>query len=258
MDAGRDEPRHTIAMTTAPSCPGPGEVQAWYAGTHAFAGDPARISRWLARLRPEERRRYDQLRLPADRSMFLLGRAMARVLVGRALELSPADWTWSEGPRGRPQIADPVTTLRFNLAHSAGLVVCGLATGRDVGVDVEDLDRRQADPAVIRRYCSPAEADDILGRGDAWHERFLEYWTLKEAYLKARGLGIAVPLADVSFSLEPEPIRIEFLGRLTGTDARWAFHLTRATDRHVVAVAADAADGARPAIRFEELAARAL
>ena len=178
---------------------------------------------------------------------------MARVLVGRALDVGPHAWTWTEGPRGRPQVGDPDTRLRFNLAHSAGLVVCGLAHGRDVGVDVEDLGRRQTDPALVRRYCSPAEADDILERGDAWPDRFLDYWTLKEAYLKARGLGISVPLADLSFTLGPDGIGLTFLGRLAGTDPRWRFALARPTGRHVVAVAAEAADGVRPDIRLAAL-----
>jgi len=243
-------------MPTAPSCPQPGEVHAWHAGTHALTGD--RASHWLRALRPDERRRYDKYRLPADRAMFLLSRAMTRVLVAQALGCSPTEWEWREGPRGRPLIAEPDTPLRFNLAHSAGLVVCGLANGRDVGVDVEDLNRRQTDQAMVRRYCSPDEADEILSRGDGWRERFLEYWTLKEAYLKARGLGIAVALAELNFRLDPAPIRIEFLGQLTGTDPRWSFHLARATDRHVVAIAADMADGASPDIHLEALSADVL
>jgi 4'-phosphopantetheinyl transferase len=245
-------------MPTAPPCPRPGEVCAWHADIHTVTGDADRAARWLTTLTPAERSRYDQYRLPADRAMFLLGRAMARTLVGRALGRGPTDWVWREGPRGQPQIADPDTVIRFNLAHSAGLVVCGVANGRDVGVDVEDLNRRHTDRAVVRRYCSPDEADDIDDRGDAWRERFLEYWTLKEAYLKARGLGIAVPLADLSFRLDPPPIRLEFLGQLTGTDSRWTFRLARATDRHIVAIAADTADGIQPDIRLEALPADAL
>jgi 4'-phosphopantetheinyl transferase len=191
-----------------------------------------------------ERERYERFHGAEDRAMFLLGRVMARALVGRAAGVDPKAWQWREAPRGRPEIAWPATTLQFNLAHSAGLVVCALAAGRDVGVDVEDFERRPVEPAVVRRYCSPAEVADIERHGDRWHDRFLLYWTLKEAYLKARGLGIAVQLADISFSLDAgAPPRVGFLGSLAGTDTRWQFHVARPTERHVVAIAAASNDG---------------
>jgi 4'-phosphopantetheinyl transferase len=144
-------------------------------------------------------------------------------------------------------VANPATPLRFNLAHSAGLVLCAVACGRDVGVDVEDLRRRPVDPAVVRRYCSPAEIADIESQRDSWHDRFLRYWTLKEAYLKARGLGVAMPLAEISFTLDGDRATIAFLGSLAGTDARWGFFMAQPTDRHVVALAAATEDGVVPA-----------
>ena len=186
--------------------------------------------------------------------MFLLGRVMARVLVGHAIDMAPTAWEWKEGRHGRPEIGAPDVPVRFNLAHSAGLVVCVLGTGRDVGVDVEDLARRRIEPAVVRRYCSAEEIADIEAQpADTWHDRFLVYWTLKEAYLKARGLGIALPLADISFSLTAGTARISFVNSLAGTDDRWTFFLVRPTERHVVAVAASTADGVAPIFSVKPL-----
>ena len=180
--------------------------------------------------------------------MFLLGRVMARTLVGRALGLPAREWQWTEGPHGRPDIASPATPLRFNISHSARLVVCALATGRDVGVDVENLDRRAVEPAVVARYFAPAEIAEINVEATGWERRFLAYWTLKEAYLKARGIGISVQLADIAFALDqPEP-RIAFAGSMAGSETRWRFHLAQATPQHLLAVAASHADGLRPVI----------
>jgi len=179
--------------------------------------------------------------------MFALGREMARSLVGAALEVSPDAWTWREGPHGRPEIAEPASPLHFNLSHSAGVVVCALSRNRAVGVDVEDLTRRAPDPAIVTRYCSPAEAEDVCAQADGWRDRFLTYWTLKEAYLKARGLGISVHLSDISFTLAGgEQPRIGFLDSLAGTDERWRFHLTRLEPHHLAAVAVETVDGASP------------
>jgi 4'-phosphopantetheinyl transferase len=220
----------------------------WFVETGALFRLSARVSAAEAALEPAERERYHGYRHDADRLMFLAGRVMARALVARALGIAPGGWKWREGQRGRPEIDAPDTALRFNLAHSAGLVACALANGRDVGVDVEYLRRRPVDPQVIPRYCAPDEVRDIHAHGPhGWHDRFLLYWTLKEAYLKARGLGISVPLSDISFAVDGPSPRVNFLRSLAGTDNRWTFHVARPTTEHVLAVAAPS-DQAPPVI----------
>jgi 4'-phosphopantetheinyl transferase len=236
----------------APSEHASGEVRVWYAPVSDLA-DRDVLGQALTWLGPDERLRYERFSGDEDRRMFLLGRVMARVLVSEALGVAPTDWRWRDGVHGRPEIANPPTPLRFNLSHSAGIVVCAIAVGRDVGVDVEDLARRPVEPAVVRRYCSPEEILDIDAQRDRWHDRFLRYWTLKEAYLKARGLGISVTLADLSFSNDDSQPRIVLARSLQGGDERWVFRLAQPTDRHLIAVAAAAADGVRPDISVERL-----
>lgn len=229
------------------------EVRAYAASASAFAADTARVARVLGWMSDQERARYTRFRHDRDRSMFALGREMARTLVGDAIGTAPDVWVWREGPHGRPEIAHPDTDIHFNLSHSAGLVVCALARGRAVGVDVEDLTRRAPDAAVVSRYCSPTEVEDVHARGSAWPDRFLLYWTLKEAYLKARGLGISVHLSDISFALNDgagERARIAFSGSLAGTDDRWAFQVARLEPHHLMAVAIDASDGQSPSVEL--------
>ena len=84
----------------------------------------------------------------------------------RARGCAPTWWRWREGPNGRPEIDAPGTALHFNLAHSAHFEACALASGREVGVYVEDLNRwGPTDPALIRRFCSPDEAARHRGAG---------------------------------------------------------------------------------------------
>lgn len=241
-------------MNTVPPRSGGADVSVWYAETRdfPFLAEPDAPARWLTGV---DRQRYDRFAGDDDRRMFLLGRAMARSLVGAALGVPPAAWEWREGSHGRPEIARPATSVRFNLTHSAGLVACALADRCDVGVDVEDLQRRPVDPAVVARYCTPEEIADIAVSREGWHDRFLRYWTLKEAYLKARGLGIAVPLAEIGFRLDDHRARIVFRGSLAGADDRWALVLTQPTSRHILAAAAEATDGAAPTWRIEALPA---
>jgi 4'-phosphopantetheinyl transferase len=233
-------------MPMAPPWPDAGAVHAFIADSAAFGADADRVAQALAWMSPDERARFDRFRHDDDRHMFALGRLMARTLVGRALGLGPAEWAWREGPHGRPEIDRPDSDVRFNLSHSAGLVICALSRGRMVGVDVESLTRRAPDPAIVPRYCSPAEADDVRAHGDRWRDRFLTYWTLKEAYLKACGLGISVSLSDISMALDGDRTRIAFERSLAGTDDRWAFHLWQPGPRHLAAVAAATPTGTRP------------
>jgi 4'-phosphopantetheinyl transferase len=221
------------------------DVCVWHARTDELLNDAVR-TRALALLSPADHSRHERYRFQADRDMFLLGRAMARTLVGQALHVAPAAWEWHEGPRGRPEIADPEAARRvsFNIAHSAGVVVCAVATDGIVGVDVEYRRRPPVDARMIRRYCAPDEADDIERQGEGWQDQFLKYWTLKEAYLKARGLGIAVHLADLRFTLHADAIRLDRLNALAAEDDHeWTFVLDGSSPTHFVAAAASGRSG---------------
>ena len=244
-------------MPEPASHPGRDDVRAWHAHVDDALASPDAIARARALLSGAEQDRFERFHADRDRRMFLLGRVMSRELVGRALGVAPADWQWREGAHGRPEIANPPTAVHFNLAHSAGLVVCALSNGREVGVDVEDLDRPPIDPRMIQRYCAPAEAADIDAHGSNWRDRFLRYWTLKEAYLKARGLGISLPLREISFDLDPH-VRITFLGSLAAASTDWTFQLSQPTDRHLVAIAASTVDGVVPDIRIQPYTAGSL
>jgi 4'-phosphopantetheinyl transferase len=190
--------------------------------------------------------------------MFLLGRVMARALVGRALGVAPTGWTWAEGPRGRPDVAGDRGTppISFNLAHSGGLVVCAIARGLTVGVDVEDRRRASIGRELAARACTAEELAAIEAAGeDGWRDCFLRHWTLKEAYLKGRGLGIAQHLTDVAFAEgdgQAAP-RLVLHRALAGDDARWAFALRELAPAHYVAVAAAHGAATPPAFDLQPL-----
>lgn len=222
-----------------PASSSPTRIEVWHDTIDRWreGGARARAEAWLT---AAERERYARFLHDDDRLMFLVGRVMARALVGQALGCAPTAWRWREGPHGRPEIDEPGVSCRFNVAHSAGLVVCAVADGHDVGVDVEDLARRPVSANFARRYLSPAEVHDVESQPlPAQQARLLTYWTLKEAYLKARGLGVSVPLSDIEFTLTADGARIGFLDSLAGTSTDWHFHLEQPTSRHLLAVASN-------------------
>jgi 4'-phosphopantetheinyl transferase len=190
----------------------------------------------------------------------MIGRGMARTMLAEVSGIAPADWRFSEGAHGRPEIASPDTPFRFNLAHSHGMIACAVAKHRDVGVDVEFLDRPDSSHDVAKRVCSEDELADIEAAPEAGRkERFLVYWTLKEAYLKARGLGISVHLADVAFTVNGGDPKFVPGRSLADADTRWMFRLAQPGPRHLISVAVDtsgdAADAAGPNIRFQRFGA---
>jgi 4'-phosphopantetheinyl transferase len=241
-------------MSATPSCADPRAICAWHASVHQIWPGPesrARASAWLS---PAERVRHGRYRHDIDRDMFLLGRVMARTIVGRALGVAPETWPWREGPRGRPEVDLPQTPCSFNVAHSGGTVVCAVAHGVEVGIDIEDRRRTRLERDLVDRYCSPDEAAAVARGGESgWRDEFLKYWTLKEAYLKARGLGIAVHLADLSFTLAADRVAVAFHGSLAGADPHWAFDLRPLGSDHFVAIAASTPDGRRPIFTLEPL-----
>lgn len=236
-------------MATPSSPDDPRVVCVWHATVDEFlARDDDARARALDMLRPAERERHGRFRHDDDRHMFLIGRVMARAIVADAIGEAPHDWPWREGPHGRPEVDRDDCPVSFNVAHSAGLVVCAISTPGPVGVDVEHRSRAPIEHGLVARCCADDEAADVNAHGDKWRDHFLKYWTLKESYLKATGLGISVHLPDVRFRLQGGAPTAAFTGSLEGADAGWTFDLRTALPDHYIAVATSTADGTRPTI----------
>ena len=175
-----------------------------------------------------------------DRHSFLITRALVRTVLSRYAVVPPEAWTFVPNGYGKPEIAgpDPVPPLRFNVSHTRGLVACVVAWERDVGVDVEHLDRPSLGLGLAERYFAPAEVASLRRvPPEEFPRAFLDFWTLKEAYIKARGMGLALPLADFAFHLGPGAIRISFTPRIEDDPNHWQFLRFELKERHKVAVA---------------------
>ncbi len=203
-----------------------------------------------------ERARAARFHHLSDRWEFVLGRLMARSLLAARTGIAAREFTFIENAHGRPEIAAPplASHLRFNLSHSGGIVACVLGETKQIGVDVERLDRQPVDPRVILRYCSDPERASLEAMSEALrHERFLALWTLKEAYVKARGTGLTLPIRNVSFRMGDDgPEDVSFNG--LDDEARWMFAHTRLEPRHLLAVAAEREPGQEIGLRLRTFA----
>lgn len=228
-----------------------GEVHLWclFPGE---ADDPRLIEAAPRFLDAEELIRLKRIRVPGARRLFLAGRLLVRSALSRYADRLPADWRFVRSRDGKPGI-DPLagpSDLTFNLAHTAGAALLAVARGREVGVDVERRDRVVKARELIRRYFSPEERTVLekLPEGRL-RDRFFLYWTLKEAYLKALGSGLALPLGSFGFQITGRrPYRIGFAGfpGAEGEEARsWRFALISPRPPYIAAlgIAPDPARG---------------
>jgi 4'-phosphopantetheinyl transferase len=213
-------------------------VHLWYVLSDAVT-DPALLARYAALMAPDERARHDRFVFQKDRHQFLVTRGTIRTLIGRVLGVDPADCVFAADAYGRPALRHPPgAPLAFNISHTRGLVVCALARAREIGVDVEDL-QRPVSHDLARRFFSASEADtlDCLPE-PARTARFYDYWTLKEAYIKARGMGLSLPLDGFSMLVDGGgPPSIRFSAQIDDDPATWQFARFSPARRYCGAVA---------------------
>jgi 4'-phosphopantetheinyl transferase len=176
-----------------------------------------------------------------DRRAFLLTRALVRTMLSRYAPLSPSEWRFITNVHGRPEILDrpdAVPDLRFNISHTNGLIACAVTIGREVGVDVEHIGRHLTHD-IAGRHFAPAEVADLRRLSDEEQRTvFYDYWTLKESYIKARGFGLALPLGDFAFKLNPPaPPTISFEPALKDDPGTWQFLQEWPTPTHRLALA---------------------
>ncbi|MGH8169444.1 MAG: 4'-phosphopantetheinyl transferase family protein [Steroidobacteraceae bacterium] len=170
-------------------------------------GDDSLLSHYDALLSAEERAKQGRFVFARDRRRFLVTRALVRTVLSRYTGVQPRDWVFSAGAHGRPAISAPriAAALEFNISHSADLVLLGVTADLTLGVDTESIAARAADIEGLDRYFAPQESAALLAlpQGER-RRRFFELWTLKESYIKARGMGLAIPLDAFRFELPGE------------------------------------------------------
>ncbi len=218
--------------------------------------DPALLAAYADLLADDEAEACARYRLPERRHEHLVTRALVRTVLSRyAGDVPPRAWRFTANAYGRPEIAGPAAggALRFNLSNTRGLVVCLVARGREVGVDVEAVDRAARCLDVADHYFAPPEVAALRALPPAAQpERFLTYWTLKESYIKARGMGLSLPLERFAFVLDParpDSIAIEIDPALGDHPDRWQFRTLRYRHSHTIATAVERRSDDRAPIR---------
>jgi 4'-phosphopantetheinyl transferase len=220
-----------IAATTMDDMP----LHLWFAYPDDLLDE--KTAQACARLLSEdERERWQRFKFEKNRREYLATHALARIALSHHLGVSPDALRFKFNAHGKPSI-DPECGLRFNLSNSLGLVVCLISEGAEVGVDVESRARSASIAEVGPRMFSLSEREQLENlRENEKREHALRLWTLKEAYIKARGMGLALPLNEFSFLFEgANSICMEMDSTLNDSPERWRFCLLEYRD-HCIAM----------------------
>jgi 4'-phosphopantetheinyl transferase len=215
------------------------EVHVWITEPEQIE-EPRLLEAYLGLLNPEEREKQRRFHFERHRRQYLVSHALVRLTLSRYAPVRPEAWSFVTNAYGCPEVAGQGSPrLRFNLSHTDGMAVVAVALNMEVGVDVEDAQRQGETVGLAGRFFAPTEARALQALpGERQRERFFEYWTLKEAYIKARGMGLSLPLEQFAFELEPgQQPRISFDPRLRDDPETWQFFQHRPSARHQAALA---------------------
>lgn len=220
-------------------------------------GDDSLWPRYDALISADERAVQARFRFAKDQRRYLVTRALVRTVLSRYAAVRPEDWVFSAGARGRPAISAPRTApvLEFNISHSADLVLLGVTSGRTLGIDTESVAAREADIDGLNRYFAPEESAALLALAPGERRRrFFELWTLKESYIKARGLGLAIALDAFRFELAGERgLTLHMRPGLGDSPDRWRLWLLGLRSGFLAAVCAARGADAPPCIALREI-----
>lgn len=195
----------------------------------------------LALLSPDERAHFERIGAASVKQQYWQTRlGIRRILSFYAPSVAMTRWQFVRNAHGRPDLHTPELPfgLRFNISHTGGMIVIAVTSGGDIGVDVEHTSRQPRVLDLAHRYFSARELADLraLEAGEQL-SRFLHLWTLKEAYIKACGMGLAIPLDSFSVLLEQGGIGVEFAPSRDDDAARWRFWQLKLMNDYLAAIA---------------------
>jgi 4'-phosphopantetheinyl transferase len=199
----------------------PSDVHVWRADVGSLAD---RWARYVPILNAEEMARAARFVRDVDRSRFIVTRALLRVILGRYLGKSADGIDFRYSARGKPSLADPSFELTFNISHSGNLALFAIASARALGVDVEQIRPNLDFLTIVDRFFSEYEVRQLHARPVAdQREAFFRGWVRKEAYIKARGEGLGIPLHSFDVTVFPDAPALLRAADDQTRPARWTF-----------------------------------
>jgi 4'-phosphopantetheinyl transferase len=216
------------------------EVHVWRA---TLDQTPSQIQSFRKSLAADEQARAERFYFERDRRHFIVARGVLRAILGGYLKRAPEGLSFCYSSHGKPALAGESggDAIRFNVSHSHGIALYAVTRGREVGIDLERIRSNLEVEEIAGRFFSRREVAMLRALPtEEQREAFFRCWTRKEAYIKARGEGLSLPLDQIDVLLAPgEPAAI--LGtRPDPSEAfRWSLQELATAPGYVAALAVE-------------------
>src|SRR6266700_428470 len=239
----RAETNRTIPLT-------PDEIHLWLAFYDEITEERLHVA-YRDLLNSAEREQEQRSYFARDKRRYLITRALVRTVLSRYVPIAPREWSFSTNAYGRPEIINAQARdacLSFNISHTHSLIVLGVTRSRALGVDVENFREREVSIDIADHYFAQQEVA-ALGVVPPHQQqyRFFEYWTFKESYIKARGMGLSLPLDKFSFHYpDDHAVEITIDPELADDAGRWQFWQLRPAPEYLMAICAERAGAQSP------------
>jgi 4'-phosphopantetheinyl transferase len=236
----------------------------WY--RRALTGTRSDVDVWLLRpevdlpaehagihalMDAEEVRRHQAFVFERHRREFLATRTLVRVVLASYRPVVPRAWRFRTNEYGRPAI-EPPDRLRFNVANHPTLVALAVRDGAELGIDLEPVTRAGEILNVAEAAFAPEELIALRALPESERaDRALSLWTLKESYIKARGMGLSLPLEAFAFTFDAPRPRISFVPPIADDPMRWQFRTVDCLG-HRIALATEVTEPA-PHVRIHHV-----
>ena len=216
------------------------EIHVWRASFHQLAPYQSRFHPLLSEDEKGKARRY---KFEDNRSEYILGRGFLRHLLGKYLDQDPASLHFVYSPYGKPSLLGEAGPQRlvFNVSHSHGIILLAFSRGRELGIDLERIRPESTHDGVAERFFSRQEVSTLRSLPEhAQPLGFFNCWTRKEAYIKARGEGLSLPLNQFDVSLVPGEPAALLESRVDPADInKWTLHALHMGTQYAAAVAVE-------------------
>jgi 4'-phosphopantetheinyl transferase len=234
----------------------PSEIHVWLAYYDEITGDSLHCA-YRELLNAAEREQEQKFYFERDQRRYLITRALVRTVLSRYVAVPPKEWIFCTNAYGRPDIVNNQAKnagVTFNISHTNGLIVLGVTSRRALGVDVENIRAREALIDIANRHFASQEVAALTAvPPNEQQYRFFEYWTFKEAYIKARGMGLSLPLDKFRFHYpDDHKVEISIHPELADNSARWQFWQFLTASEYLVAICAERVGLQSPSLVLRE------
>ncbi|MDQ6976183.1 MAG: 4'-phosphopantetheinyl transferase superfamily protein [Mariprofundaceae bacterium] len=231
----------TMSLFSSPLYFAPNTIALWLCWPQEIS-EPSLLAQYESVLTHDETQRKNRFHFHKHRHLYLVTRAMEKTLLARYSGIHLKQLTCLRNAYGKPYLCQngihPL--LYYNLSHTDDLIVMALSKGCELGVDVESTHRIVCREEIVRSYFAKSETDDIQKQATEKEKniRFYQYWTLKEAYIKALGKGIGSNLESIHFDLTDSK-KIKHTDENNLDNTLWQHYLFTTEKGHSIALVLD-------------------